>query len=98
MSALRCATLVYLLEVNDMTLIVTSTTDDTISIPAWLMKALNLTDGTTVNATVEGQTLSLSPIAKFLSLRGIFQDDDTFEEAINSLDEQGQSWTTDLSA
>lgn len=81
-----------------MTLIVTSTTDDTISIPVWLMKALNLTDGTTVKATVEGQTLRLSPIAKFLSLRGILQDDETFEDAINSLDAQWQLWTTDLSA
>ncbi|MEZ4708557.1 MAG: hypothetical protein R3A44_15215 [Caldilineaceae bacterium] len=81
-----------------MTLIVTSTADDTISIPAWLMKALNLTDGTAVKATVEGQTLSLSPIAQFLSLRGILQDDDTFEDAINSLDAQWQAWTTDLSA
>ena len=81
-----------------MTLIVTSTTEDTISIPTWLMKSLNLTDGAAVKATVDGQTLNLSPIAQFLALRGILQDDDSFEEAINSLDAQWQSWTTDLSA
>ena len=80
-----------------MTLIVTSTTDDTISIPTWLMKALDLTDGTTVKATVDGQTLSLSPIVEFLSLRGIYQDDSSFEEAIHVLDEQWQTWTTNLS-
>ena len=81
-----------------MTLIVRSTAEDTISIPDWLMKALNLVDGTTVKATVDGQTLNLSPIAKFLALRGILKDDDVFEEAINSLDEQWQTWTADLSA
>ena len=60
-----------------MTLIVTSSSDDTIAIPVWLMKALNLRDGTSVKATIEGQLLSLSPIAEFLAPRGLFHDDDS---------------------
>ncbi len=83
---------------SNLTLIVTSTSDDTISMPAWLLRSLNLADGTAVKATVDGQSISLSPIAEFLSLRGILHDDDAFEEAINSLDDQWDSWTTKLSA
>jgi len=30
-----------------------------------------------VKATIEGQLLSLSPIAEFLALRGLFRDDDS---------------------
>ena len=40
-----------------MTIVVTSSNDNTIAIPAWLMKALNLHDGTAVKATIDGQTL-----------------------------------------
>lgn len=80
-----------------MTLIVTSTSEDTISIPAWMMRALNLSEGATVKATVDGQTLNLSPIAEFLSLRGVLEDDSAFEDAIKLLNEQWQTWTTDNS-
>ncbi|HRW07416.1 MAG TPA: hypothetical protein P5121_20065 [Caldilineaceae bacterium] len=80
-----------------MTIVVTSSNDNTIAIPAWLMKALNLHDGTAVKATIDGQTLNLSPLAEFLALRGVFSDDDTFEQAIHSLDQQWESWSNEHS-
>ena len=81
-----------------MTVIVTNSTEDVISIPEWLMKALNLDDGTSVRATVDGQTLSLSPVAEFLALRGVYSSDKQFEGAVDSIQQQWDTWTTDISA
>lgn len=81
-----------------MAIVVTSTNDDIIAIPAWLMKALNLRDGATVKATIEGQSLNLSPLSEFLALRGVLRDDDAFEDAIDSLSGQWDTWTQNLSA
>ena len=81
-----------------MAIVITSANDDIIAMPAWLMKALNLHDGATVKATIEGQSLNLSPLNEFLALRGVLRDDDPFEEAINSLNGQWDEWTQNLSA
>lgn len=48
-----------------MTIVITSSNDNTIAIPAWLMQELNLQDGAAVKATVDGKTLSVSPLAEF---------------------------------
>lgn len=80
-----------------MTIVVRSTNDDVISIPAWLLKALNLREGSAVKATIDGQSLNISPIAEFLALRGVYSDDASFEQAIQSLDGQWESWTKELS-
>lgn len=81
-----------------MTLIVKSVNENAISLPSWLMKQLNLADGDTITPVVEGTTLHLKPLQRFLALRGLFQDDDIFEYAISELEQSWQQWTFPESA
>ena len=53
-----------------MTIIVKSSNEDAITIPAALMSALNLREGDEVKAIVDGETLRFARLNKFLSLRG----------------------------
>lgn len=76
-----------------MTLIMRSSDEDTISLPAWLMAQLNLADGDAITPVVEGTSLHLKPLQQFLSLRGVFQDDDSFDTAISELEASWQLWT-----
>jgi antitoxin component of MazEF toxin-antitoxin module len=75
-----------------MTLIVKSSSEDTISLPAWLMKLLNLREGDEIKTIIEGQTIRLTPLDQFLSLRGALREDDAFDTAIEFLNQGWKSW------
>jgi antitoxin component of MazEF toxin-antitoxin module len=68
-----------------MTVIVKSTNEDVIALPFWLMKLLNLREGDKIKTVIEGQMVRLTPLDKFLSLRGALSDDKDFDAAIESL-------------
>ncbi len=70
-----------------MTLVVKSSSEDTISLPVRLMKLLNLREGDNIKTIIEGQTLRLAPLDQFLTLRGALQDDKDFDAAMESLDQ-----------
>ena len=62
--------------------VVKSTDENVISIPGRLMEALSLHEGDQVKAIVTGETLRLASLARFLALRGIFANDQGFDEAM----------------
>lgn len=53
----------------------------TISIPPRLMAELHLREGDEVKTIIEGDTLRLERLDKFLSLRGALADDDALDRA-----------------
>jgi antitoxin component of MazEF toxin-antitoxin module len=65
-----------------MTFIVKSSTDDTISLPQWLMHSLNLKEGDEIKTIIEGQFLRSASLEQFLDLRGALQEDKDFDQAI----------------
>ncbi len=67
---------------------------DIISIPANLATALDLREGDQVKAVVDGKTLRLARLDKFLALQGALADDDAFDKAIEYIDQAWQKWTT----
>ncbi|RME55826.1 hypothetical protein D6779_11810 [Candidatus Parcubacteria bacterium] len=77
-----------------MALIVQSSSEDVISLPSWLMNVLKLHDGDEVKAVIEGQTLRITPLDQFLALRGILEDDQDFDAAIEFLNRAWQEWRT----
>ena len=81
-----------------MTIVVKSSDEDAISLPARLMAVLNLREGDEVKATVDGHTLRLARLDRFLSLRGAFADDTAFDRAMEYIDRAWQSWTLPISA
>lgn len=81
-----------------MTIIVKSSTEDAISLPGRLMAVLGLREGDAVKATVDGQTLRLTRLDRFLALRGALADDDAFDRAIELIDQAWKSWTIPDSA
>ena len=81
-----------------MTIIVKSINDNTISLPGWLMKNLNLHDGEEVKTVIEGKTLRLSSLNQFIALRGALSEDDEFDTAIEFLNKAWDSWKTQDSA
>ena len=76
-----------------MTMIVQSSAEDVISLPNWLLKLLNLRAGEEIKTVIDGQTLRLTPVEKFLALRGVLKDDQGFDTAIASLNQAWQEWT-----
>ncbi len=68
-----------------MTVIVKSTNEDVIALPIWLMKLLKLREGDKIKTVIEGQMVRLTPLDKFLSLRGALRDDKDFDAAMQSL-------------
>jgi antitoxin component of MazEF toxin-antitoxin module len=76
-----------------MTVIVRSATDDAITIPLRLMNALKLREGDEVKAIVDGETLRLAHLDRFLSLRGALANDDGFDEALKANEQGWQTWT-----
>ncbi len=76
-----------------MATIIQSQDEETISLPVWLMQMLEVQEGDEVRAIMNGNTLQLTPLEKFLNLRGIWADDDGFSEAIKSLEEAWPQWT-----
>lgn len=79
------------------TIAVKSSGENTIALPAQLMAELNLREGDVVKAVVDGQTLLIAPLARFLSLRGALADDDAFDRAMEFIDQAWQSWMTPTS-
>ena len=76
-----------------MTLIVKSINENIISLPYWLMKNLNLSDGEEVKTLIEGKTLRLASLNQFIALRGILSEDNEFDTAIETLNKEWDSWT-----
>ncbi len=81
-----------------MSLVIKRSDNDEIVLPTRLLAALNLREGDAVSAVVDGQTLHLTPLQTFLSLRGALADDEAFDRAMESLDQAWQAWTTTTSA
>jgi antitoxin component of MazEF toxin-antitoxin module len=65
--------------------VIKSTDENTISIPEHLMDALRLHEGDQVKTIVDGVTLRLASLSRFLALHGIFAEDEGFIEAMRSL-------------
>jgi antitoxin component of MazEF toxin-antitoxin module len=78
-----------------MPFIVRTSGDDIISLPFQLMRHLNLRDGDEVKTSVEGQALRLTPLERFLSLRGILSEDREFDKSMEQLEQEWQSWTNE---
>ncbi|MEM7530560.1 MAG: hypothetical protein AAF639_00145 [Chloroflexota bacterium] len=76
-----------------MTIVVASLQEDTILLPRWLIKLLNLREGQKITPSVDRHSLKLTPLEEFLSLRGVFRDDDAFDEAIEELNQGWKNWT-----
>lgn len=76
-----------------MTIIVQSSKENVVSLPARLMDLLNLHDGDEIKTIVEGKTLRITPLEQFLALRGALKDDQEFDAAIEFLDQAWQEWT-----
>jgi len=81
-----------------MAIIVKSVNENTISLPGWLMKHLNLNDGEEVKTYIEGKTLRLSSLNQFIALRGALSEDDGFDAAMEFLNKAWDSWRTQDSA
>lgn len=76
-----------------MTIVVKSKDEQTISLPASLLKRLRLREGDEIKAILDGQTLRLSKLDDFLSLQGALASDSGFDEAMALVDEAWRSWT-----
>ncbi len=81
-----------------MTIVIRSREDDVIAIPARLLEGLRWSEGSEIKVVLDGQVLRLTPLDQFLALRGLLQNDNSFDEAIQSLNKAWQSWTTQTSA
>jgi antitoxin component of MazEF toxin-antitoxin module len=76
-----------------MTIVIKSSDEKHISIPASLMAQLNLREGEEVKATVNGNTLRLERIDKFLRLRGALANNPAFDKAMEYLERAWKAWT-----
>jgi len=74
-----------------MTLILKTSNEETIALPAWLMKLLILHEGDQIKVIIEGVNIRLTPINQFLSLQGVLKDDGDSDKAIDSLNQGWQS-------
>ena len=81
-----------------MMVIAKSSRDDTIFLPEQLMALLQLHEGDEVKATIEGQVLRLAQVEAFLALRGVFADDDQFDDAMLVMHKGWDSWILPVSA
>lgn len=81
-----------------MTIIVKSQDEDVIILPARLLEGLHWPEGSEIKVIMDGQVLRLAPLDQFLALRGSLQDDESFDEAMQLLNESWQSWTVATSA
>ncbi len=80
-----------------MTLTVKVSGQNTIFIPADLASALDLKEGDQVKAIVDGKTLRLARLDRFLALQGALADDDAFDQAMEYIDQAWQKWTLPVS-
>lgn len=77
-----------------MATIVQSRDEETIALPVWLMQMLAVEEGDEVRAIMTGNSLQLTPLEKFMNLRGIWAEDSGFFQAIESLEQGWQLWTS----
>lgn len=85
-------------EVFAMTIVLKSKDEQTISLPASLLRRLRLQEGDEIKAVIEGQTLRVSRLEDFLALQGALADDSAFDEAMKLIDNVWQLWTPSTSA
>lgn len=78
--------------------VVKSSDEDEIAIPPRLMELLRLREGDEVKAIVEGQSLRLARIDKFLELRGALADDEEFDRAMELIAQSWKEWKSPTSA
>lgn len=76
-----------------MATIVQSVDENTIALPARLMELLQVQEGDEIKTTVSGNTLQLTPLEKFLALRGVWEGDSGVDEAIEILEQAWTQWT-----
>ena len=76
-----------------MTIVIKSSDEKHISIPASLMAQLNLREGEEVKAVVDGNTLRLERIDKLLKLRGVLANNPAFDQAMEYLERAWKAWT-----
>jgi AbrB family looped-hinge helix DNA binding protein len=81
-----------------MTITVKMSKEDAIAIPAQMLAELNLKEGDQVKVVIEGDTLRLGRLDRFLQLRGVYADDENFDRAMELMDRAWQEWTTTPSA
>ena len=81
-----------------MTITVKMSKEDAIAIPAQMLAELNLREGDQVKVVIEGDTLRLERLDRFLQLRGVYADDENFDRAMELVDRGWQEWTTTPSA
>lgn len=81
-----------------MTVIIKSSNEQAISLPAQLMELLNLHEGDQVKTIVEGETLRIARLDKFLHLRGTLANDEEFDRAMETMNQAWKSWKPPTSA
>jgi antitoxin component of MazEF toxin-antitoxin module len=75
-----------------MTIIVQSSMENVIALPVGIMESLDLREGEEIKTVIEGQTLRLASVEKFLALRGALKHDREFDTAITYLNQEWQEW------
>lgn len=81
-----------------MATVIQSIDEDTIALPIWLMDLLEVQAGDEIKTVVNGNTLQLTPLEKFLELRGVWAEDAGVDEAVELLEQAWQQWTPLASA
>jgi antitoxin component of MazEF toxin-antitoxin module len=81
-----------------MTITIKMSEEDAIAIPAQMLAELNLREGDQVRVVIEGDTLRLERLDRFLQLRGVYANDEKFDRAMELMDRAWQEWTTTPSA
>lgn len=56
------------------------------------MERLDLKEGEVVKTVIEGDSLRLTPVDRFLALRGALRDDEDFDAALEELDQVWRAW------
>lgn len=64
-----------------MTTIIRSSAEDVIALPSSLMTIVTLQEGDEVKPVIKGHTLRLTPLDRFLALRGVLDEDRVFDKA-----------------
>jgi len=57
------------------------------------MRLLEVQEGDEIRTVINGSTLQLTPLEKFLTLRGVWAEDSGFDEAVAFLEQAWQEWT-----
>ena len=81
-------------EIRTMGLSVKKSYDRNLVVPADLLAWLDLQDGEEIKATVVGDSIHITRLDAFLSLRGALADDAAFDQAMAILERGWQTWPT----